>query len=391
MSPFSYRRLLSGVVGAVATLALVAPSVAHAEESTSSPFTDPELNEIIEYSSQSALSSDYNLRFALSTVSAFGFSNILPDYSVGVDPNYPLETREGIEQAEVLYQGEPNQDGIEEWTVASPSMKRDVTVLIRRAPDHEAAPMLYLLDGVDAPKSSGVIGAGRIHKTLAEENVTMVFPTQARGSLYYDWESYDPNLGLHMWETFLTKELRPLLEAEIPFNGKRAVGGVSMGSGGALNLINRNPDLFDAAFGISGCYSNSDPVGEHTQNAIVQSRGGNIDNMVGEKGSQAWKDHDVAADVSALTDKTIYLSAATGSLNEDDLKFYASWDPIDVLSGVVLEQGSYYCTKRLAGELESAGAQDIEVVFDDYGAHHWGRFQPHLEPAWEHIKPALQD
>lgn len=46
-------------------------------------------------------------------------------------------------------------DRVERWTVASPAMKRTVEVEIWRAADRSApAPMLYLLDGVGAPRTS---------------------------------------------------------------------------------------------------------------------------------------------------------------------------------------------------------------------------------------------
>ncbi|APT86169.1 alpha/beta hydrolase [Corynebacterium flavescens] len=384
------HRLRKRVLGVVAALALVTPGVAHAQESTSSLLTDPELRDLIQFSSQSPLSSGYNLHFTLSSLNAIGSSDLLPGSMSGIDPYYPRPTKEGIEKPEVIDRGAPDGAGIERWVVASPSMKRDVVVQIRKSPTGQPAPMLYLLDGIDAPEHTGMINPGRIQETLAHENVTLVMPTEARASMFYDWESYDENLGLSMWETFMTKELAPLLEEEIPFNGKRGVGGISMGAGGALNLINRNPEMFDAAIGVSGCYSNSDPIGEQTQNAIVQSRGGSVKNMVGEKGSPAWKAHDVAADVSNLTNKSIYLSSANGSINAEDAEYYQYWNPKDIFVGIILEQGSYYCTKRLEQELNDAGATATEVVYDDHGGHNWKTFQPHLALGWEHIKPALE-
>lgn len=47
------HRLRKRVLGVVAALALVTPGVAHAQESTSSLLTDPELRDLIQFSSQS--------------------------------------------------------------------------------------------------------------------------------------------------------------------------------------------------------------------------------------------------------------------------------------------------------------------------------------------------
>lgn len=292
------------------------------EEQTSSLSSDAELRDFIQGSSQSETSSGNTLDLTLRGLGLLGSSEIpLPGEFTPEDPTYPIPTDDSITEAELVDIEDTDRKNIKRWTVTSPSMKREVIVHVQASQSGKPAPMLYLLDGIDAPAPPGLIGSGGVDGSLGDENVTVVMPTQARGSMFYDWQEEDENLGLNKWETFLTEELPEVIESheDIDFNGKRAVGGVSMGASGALNLINRNPEMFDAAIGISGCYSNSDPVGEQTQNIIVSSRGGSVENMVGEKGSQAWKDHDVAADVSALTDKTIYLSAATGALNEDDL------------------------------------------------------------------------
>ncbi|WIM72066.1 alpha/beta hydrolase-fold protein [Corynebacterium suedekumii] len=139
---------------------------------------------------------------------------------------------------------------LERWTVASPAMMRNVEVQIMGAADSNTpAPMLYLLDGVGAPRTSWWLSPGIAPEVFADENVTLVMPTQAQASMYADWQRDDPTLGRHQWETFITSELAPLLEAEpeLNFNGHRGIGGLSMGATGAIHIANRHPELFDAA------------------------------------------------------------------------------------------------------------------------------------------------
>ncbi|MGX1738286.1 alpha/beta hydrolase [Corynebacterium flavescens] len=377
----------------MATLMLLTPGVARAEDPSSSLSSDAELKDFIQGSSQSPTSSGSSLDLTLRGLSLIGSSEIpIPDQFAPRDPNYPLDTDASITEAKLVEIKDTDRAGIKRWVVSSPSMKRNVSVYVQASKQAKPAPMLYLLDGIDAPAPPGLIGSGQVDRSLNDENVTVVMPAQARASMFYDWEQEDEALGLYKWETFLTQELPEVLEngPGISFNGKRAVGGVSMGASGALNLINRNPEVFDAAIGISGCYSNSDPIGEQTQNIIVSSRGGSVKNMVGEKGSAAWNAHDVAADVSALKDKTIYLSSGNGSLDAGDIESYKNNSPAEVAAGVVLEQGAHYCTQRLADELAAEGAENVKVHQIENGGHNWRTFRPNIRAGWDYIKPALE-
>ena len=102
--------------------------------------------------------------------------------------------------------------------------------------------MLYLLDGVTAPKESGWLREGNVQQ-LSGEQVTVVMPTEASGSNYANWQADDPLLGRMQWETFLTSELPTVLEreADLRFNGTRYIGGLSMGGGAAVRLANLHP------------------------------------------------------------------------------------------------------------------------------------------------------
>ena len=298
----------------------------------------------------------------------------------------PLD--ESITEAAVVDK-QIESDRVERWIVASPAMKRNVEVQIWRAAGVSPAPMLYLLDGVGAPRTSWWLGPGIAPEVFADENVTLVMPTQAQASMYADWLRDDPALGRHQWETFITTELAPLLDAapELNFNGHRAIGGLSMGATGAVHIANRHPELFDATFGLSGCYSPMDPVGRQNAHLTVTTRGGNVDNLYGPEGGERWHWHDTVGDPSGLRGQRVYLSAANGVFAADDVANYATGNWFDMSSGAVLERGSLECTRLLESALE--GAPGLRVDYADTGTHDWHTFNEHLRPAWEHIKPAL--
>lgn len=309
---------------------------------------------------------------------------------VSSNPAYLKDTDSSITEAAVV--DKQNEPGLrmERWTVASPAMQRNVSVQIMKPADPNApAPMLYLLDGVGAPYNSGWVAQNIIGDIYDDENVTLVMPTQAQASMYSDWVSEDPQLGVNMWETFITEELAPLLEAEqeLNFNGKRGIGGYSMGAIGAVQMANAHPGFFDATFGISCCYSTLDDLGRQMTNVVVESRGGETENMWGEYGSEEWISHDVTADPTGLRDTAVYLSTGNGVIDRSDLGFYA--DPVAMSSGVVLESGTHACTEALDESMREHGMDHQIVDYLDHGAHNLPNYQSQARPAWEAIKPAL--
>ena len=115
-------------------------------------------------------------------------------------------------------------------TVASPALRREVGVEILLPADNSVPrPALYMLEGVDAgEKSSGWMTIGGAPAFFADKNVNVVMLNGGIASLYSDWENPDPRLGLHKWETFITEELPPLIDARLETNGINAIAGNSM-------------------------------------------------------------------------------------------------------------------------------------------------------------------
>ncbi|QGU07997.1 Diacylglycerol acyltransferase/mycolyltransferase Ag85A precursor [Corynebacterium occultum] len=353
------------------------------------------LQALITGSSQSTTSSGLGVNGLLGLLNLVGlYETQFSGPLLSSESGYPLTTDESINTAEILSrETDTRAPRLERWHIASPSMKRVVEVQIMRpADDSAAAPMIYLLDGIGGNKnSSGWINGGEAPKVFAEENATVVMPLGAAASMYSDWEQEDPALGTIKWETFIVEELAPLLEAEseLNFNGKRAIGGLSMGATGAVNLANSNPDFFDGVIGISGCYSTLDPVGRQTVNLIVGSRGGDVENMWGPYGSETWVEHDVTANPEGLRDMAVYLSVANGSVTAGDKPVYTDQPFFNMIAGVVLERGALECTYNLDKSMHDKGMDHQVVEYKSGGLHNWDNYNEQLQPGWDAIKHVL--
>ncbi|BFN17832.1 hypothetical protein KPHES18087_15640 [Corynebacterium ulcerans] len=176
---------------------------------------------------------------------------------------------------------------------------------------------------------------------------------------------------------------------KLNFNGKRAIGGLSMGAIGAVHIANQNPDLFKGVFGISGCYSTQEPVGRLTTKLVVESRGGNVNNMWGPDGSELWKRHDVPSNPEGLRNMAVYLASADGGVLPSDLEHAASRPFYELPVAVALEQGTLHCTKLLDSAMRARGMNHQVVDLLQGGVHDWPLFNRQLRPAWDAIKGVL--
>jgi S-formylglutathione hydrolase FrmB len=74
-------------------------------------------------------------------------------------------------------------------------------------------PTLYMLDGRGASENeSSWTEHGHAVEFFAGKNVNVVLTTGGPANLYTDWQRRDPVLGTNKWETFLTRELPPLID-----------------------------------------------------------------------------------------------------------------------------------------------------------------------------------
>lgn len=281
-------------------------------------------------------------------------------------------------------------DVYEYWSVQSAAMQRVVTVEVVRSRGEGAAPVMYMLDGVGAPEySTGWNHVADIHEVMADENVHIVNPAGAFASFYSDWEKEDPVLGNHKWETFLTEELPPIVAAELNTNGRSAIAGNSMGAQAAMHLAAQHPDIYDAVIALSGNYSTLDPLGYQTVRLSVVTRGGDLDNMWGPRGSERWRYHDTISHPEKLRGTAVYMSAGNGDIGPEDPGEYGS-EKHAMWFGIVLERGVNEATRKFSRALTDAGVTH-RADYGTTGLHNWATFMRYFDDGWEYIKPALQN
>ncbi|MFI8569036.1 alpha/beta hydrolase [Rhodococcus sp. NPDC078407] len=277
--------------------------------------------------------------------------------------------------------------------VDSPSMGRAIQVqVLLPAAQAVSRPTLYMLDGVSAGKESDYKESTWTQKTdivdfFADKQVNVVLPVGGSSSYYTDWNVPDPVLGVNKWETFLTSELPPLIDARFSGNGTNAIAGVSMGAQAAMDLITRHPDLYTGVAGLSGCYDNSQPNFKDAVRATVATNGGNASNMWGENSDPRWVQHDPSANAEALRGKDVYISVGTGLPGPYELGPGGS-GPEAALMGGPLEAAALYCMTVFDTRLR---ALDIPAttVYRPYGIHGWPYWQDDLRESWPTLERAL--
>lgn len=304
-----------------------------------------------------------------------------------------------VKKVEPLFPGSLNPDDqrAEVWTVTSKTMQRDVRVEVYRAPIGVDAPNVYFLDGLGSNSPSGwSTGMGWGDAYLRGLDVNVIAPTGAPAAMWSDWKEDDPVLGPNNWETFLTEELPPLLEAAgsggaepLAHNRDWGVMGLSMGASAALHLANTQ-EMFSAVAGISGAYSTTDELGYQYARLTVGARNGDVTKMWGPRGSQAWRDHDTLANPSGLSGKHVYLSAATGIVGSTELGHFGSNEMV-IIDGHVLEKGSYESTLALEAALRVDPSVSLRTTYMPTGIHNWPVFVSQMRPGMEHLLSGLDD
>ncbi|MEG8178991.1 alpha/beta hydrolase-fold protein [Nocardia terpenica] len=107
--------------------------------------------------------------------------------------------------------------------VRSAAMRRDVPVEIQRAADLSAPrPVLYLLNG-DGGQHPETGRPTDVEEFAAGRNVHVAQPIGGACGYYIDWIADDPVLGRNTWQTFLTEELPPVVDAVLRTIGMNAI------------------------------------------------------------------------------------------------------------------------------------------------------------------------
>lgn len=123
---------------------------------------------------------------------------------------------------------------------------------------HQSVPLLWYLSGLTCTHDNAMTKGG-LQQYAAKYGVAVVFPdTSPRGEGVADDEAYDLGVGagfylnatqdpwrlnFQMYD-YVVKELRGVLETELPISDRHGITGHSMGGHGALMIAMRNPSLF---------------------------------------------------------------------------------------------------------------------------------------------------
>lgn len=269
--------------------------------------------------------------------------------------------------------------------VHSNAMNKDIPVKVLKAAGGGPAPTLYLLDGLRAPDNdNGWLINTDVQRFFADKHVNVAIPFGGAGSFYSDWERDDPKLGRVKWETFLTRELPPVMASQFGSDGvNNAIAGLSMSGTSALNLAIHRPDFYKGVASFSGYPTASSPGFAQGIQASVLEMGGNPLNMWGFWPSPSWIRNDPLLNVGALRGKSVYISSGVGSpLSEPTVNpVSGQFDPMRFVQLVPLETAAGISSQTFVPAAQLAGAK-VQVHITANGIHWWNYWQDRLHEAW---------
>nr|WP_253788628.1 alpha/beta hydrolase-fold protein [Nocardia amikacinitolerans] len=277
--------------------------------------------------------------------------------------------------------------------VHSPSMGTPVQVQLLLARDWNSRPdarfpVLFMLDGLRATEDeSGWTKDAGAAGFYADKNVTVVLPVGGQSSFYSDW--LQPNNGKnYKWETFLTKELPPLLESQWRATAVRGMGGLSMGGTAAMFLAGRNPGFVRYAASYSG-FLTTTTLGMPQAIEFAMRDAGGFDSaaMWGPPTSPEWENHDPYVLADRLKGTSIYVSSGSGATGPFD---QASGIPgvSTNYAGMGLEILSRLTSQNFVTKLAELSIP-AQVNYRPSGTHSWPYWDFEMRQSWTQAAAAL--
>ncbi|WBT09817.1 alpha/beta hydrolase family protein [Corynebacterium sp. SCR221107] len=300
-----------------------------------------------------------------------------------------------------------NNDRVTEITAYSPSMNRDIPVVLIKA-DQSAGPRptIYLLNGA----GGGEQRQNWIQQTDAiqfylDKNVNVVIPMRGAFSYYTDWVN-DPAPSYYLkgpqkWETFLTKELPGPVEDYLGASGRRAVLGMSMSATSSLLLAEHSGDLYHAVGSFSGCASTSDPITWEFLRVTVNRGDQQPETMWGPLGGEVNRYNDALLNSEGLRGKAIYVSNASGLSSDRETSSYLARQynlnasdaflnsAVITVEGGLIEGATNVCTHNLKAKLDREGIA-ADFNFRPTGVHTWTYWNQDLIDSWPTISRGLE-
>ncbi|CCF60964.1 alpha/beta hydrolase-fold protein [Nocardia cyriacigeorgica] len=282
---------------------------------------------------------------------------------------------------------------VELW-VNSPAMGAPIQVRLLLARDWNTRPdakfpTLYMLDGLRATEEvSGWIKDAGAVDFFADKNVTVVLPVGGQSSFYSDW--LEPNNGKnYKWETFLTKELPPLLESQWRATNVRGMEGLSMGGTAAMFLAARNPDFVKYAASYSGFLTTTTlGMPQAIQFAMRDAGGFDSTAMWGPPTSPLWEEHDPYLLAEKLKGISLYVSSGSGATGPHDAPSGVIPGVSTNLAGTGLEILSRLTSQNFVTKLGELSIP-VQVNYRASGTHSWPYWDFEMRQSWPQAAAAL--
>lgn len=277
--------------------------------------------------------------------------------------------------------------------VNSPSMGTPIQVQLLLARDWNTRPearfpVLFMLDGLRAlddengwTKDAGAAGF------FAEKNVTVVLPIGGQSSFYSDW--LQPNNGAnYKWETFLTKELPPVLAGQWRATDVRGVEGLSMGGTSAMFLAARNPNFVKYAASYSGLLTTTTlGMPQALQYAMRDAGGFDASAMWGPAGGPEWENHDPYTLADKLKGVALYISSGSGTTGPFDQPSGIPGVSTNY-AGMALEILSRLSSQNFVDKLAKLSIP-AQVNYRASGTHSWPYWDFEMRQSWPMAAAAL--
>ena len=248
--------------------------------------------------------------------------------------------------------------------VYSSSMDEEIPLDVLRPGDTSVPrPTLYMLNGAGGGEDSATWRARTdAYEFFDDKNINVVSPIGGKWAYYTDWRQEDPVLGVNKWETFLTEEIPPLVDAALGTNGVNALAGLSSSGTSVLQLAISKPGLYSGVAAYSGCAQTSDPIGQTFVKQVVELYGGGSTlNMYGPNGTG--------------------LPGPYDNLNGPDINDRVPTLANQVIVGGVIEAATNYCAHNMQNRLNELGIP-ATYNFRPTGTHSWGYWDDDLKDSW---------
>ena len=282
-------------------------------------------------------------------------------------------------------------------SVHSASMDRNIPLEVILPADTSAPrPTLYLLNGAGGGEDSATWQRrSDVMDFFKEKNVNVVTPLEGAFSYYTDWVNDDPALGRQKWQTFLTKELPPVIDTAFNTNKVQSIAAISMTGTSVLNLAIAAPGFYKSVGSYSGCAETSTPLGQGAIQLVVGARGdADVTNMWGPLDGPGWIANDPVVNAEKLRGTELYVSTGSGLPGpHDTLANPAINGDVGALAnqiivGGIIEAPVNHCTHNLAYRLSDL---KIPATFDfkPTGTHSWNYWQDDLHNSWPMIARSM--